>query len=135
MRYKRVENKAECYSNISIESEFAYVSKIIDVYSAAEVHHSFWMTPKEKLFFLCIYYCVKNGIRKITSKEAIDIFKEYFKENVSRSEITTYFSRLKKNGWLDRDEKKMIILPYLFDEITGDGDIVEFNIKISNDKH
>lgn len=131
MRYKRKGNKAFCESNREFDSDFHYYMKIVDIYSAIEVHPNYWLTDKEKMFFACTCLCVNMGECSIVSPDSMDIFRKYFRNNVKKPEIHRYFTTLKEKGWLNRDNKSnCVILPVLFEEIILSDDEMKFDISV-----
>lgn len=135
MRYNRKGNTAFCETSHDFNSEIAYIIKVVDVYSAAEVHPSYWLTDKEKLYFACACFCVNNGECSIVSPDSMDVFRKYFRNNVKKPEIHRYFNTLKDKGWLDRNPKgRCVIIPVLFEEMLMSKDHLSFEIKLNFEK-
>lgn len=136
MKYKREKNIAFCSSSKELESDISYFIKVVDLYSAIEVHPNYWLTDKEKMFFACTCLCVNSGECSIVSPDSMDIFRKYFRNNVKKPELHRYFTTLKEKGWLSRNPKSnCIILPVLFEEIVSSGDKMSFEVDISLVKH
>lgn len=124
------EAKGESYKKfVDIDK---YIRVIIDIYSSSEVKREFWLTEREKEFYVSTVIHVINGYLNPICEESITIYKNYFNPNTNKIKISDYINRVRKKGWLMYDKKdREVSLPVIFHNISEDGDLFTFNLKFS----
>ena len=78
MHVDRKETKAIAETYLPFNNLADYISRIITIYSGAEIDRELWLTPREHTFFISTAIHVLNGISNPISEDAIQIYENYF---------------------------------------------------------
>lgn len=132
MNFARSGEKASATSYRLYEDITLYLRVIIDVYSSSEVDRMYWLTDREKDFFIATVICLLDGEKSPTSEEALQIYKKHFNPSIKKVNINDYLNKLKKKGWLKYNKnEKLVEVPAIFNNIGGDRDTLDFNLRYS----
>jgi hypothetical protein len=130
MHLSRNKNKAVADSSKNFDQFDRYVRIIIDVYSSSEVNRDFWLTEREKEFYVSTIIHCSNGFLNPISEEAIQIYKKYFNQSTNKGKISDYINRIRKKGWIKYNKKnKRVDIPKIFHELGVEGDEMTFNLR------
>jgi hypothetical protein len=103
---------------------------MIDVYSASEVKREFWLTDREKEFFIATIIHINNGYFNPIGEESLQIYKKYFSPTTNNPKISDYLNRIRKKCWVKYDkEAKVVEIPLMFQDINTSSDVITFNLR------
>lgn len=106
-----------------------YIRIIIDIYSSSEIDRRFWLTDREKEFYIATIINILNGHLNPISEESIQIYKKYFNNNTDKSKISDYINRIRKKSWLKYNKRtKVVEVPPIFYGIDLNNDSIRFNL-------
>lgn len=109
----------------------AFIRKVINLFSAAEIKRDLWLTEREKDFYVAMVIHVSQGIENPSSDEAIQIYKDYFTPEVNKRVISDYTNRISKKKWASYNRvKKKIEIPSLFLDMDLEKQHAEFKIEL-----
>ena len=117
---------------LNIKHEADYILKLINIYSATSVGRSFWLTEREKQFYVTLVILNNMGIVNFKEKEADSVFKYYFGEH-KKGARADYVGKLKDKGWLQEEKSEIKLLP-LFQDMDLESDEFELNLKYTIEK-
>lgn len=128
----RKDNTANASSYIRCSSLDLYIRIIIDVYSSSDINRKFWLTDREKEFYIAtVIHVIHNYLNPI-SEEALQIYKKYFNHTTGKAKISDYINKIRKKGWLKYDKRKKVVeIPKIFHGIDADKDFMYFNLGFS----
>lgn len=126
MRFTRKSSKALSVSNKVYQDQFLYISKIVDVFSAAYMPEKLHLTKREKDFYIVTVFLLNDG-KDLLSDYAAEIYNDngFRKE---KGEIKSYIKRVEKKVWLKTTEEGHEI-PKDFTGIDFEDDTYDFNIR------
>ena len=104
-----------------------YIMSLINTYAAIKVHRDFWLTEREKEFFVALIISQNEGIKDFKSQEARPIFDFYFGKH-RKGTRGDYVKRLEDKGWLEQFGGDVKLLP-LFENLDLDSDESVFEVK------
>lgn len=135
MNLRRSKNKAVADSIKSIEDINLYIRLIIDIFSSTEINRNYWLTEREKEFYVSTVIHYINGYLSPIQEESIQIYKKYFNKKTNKAKISDYINRVRTKGWLKYNKKtKEIEIPQIFHGISSDGDSITFNLRFDYGK-
>lgn len=130
MNFSRIEDKAAADSFKLYSDITRYLRVIVDIYSSSEIDRIYWLTDREKDFFVATVILLSNKETNPTSKEAIQIYKKYFSPAIKKVNINDYINKLKKKGWLKYNKlTKAVEIPAIFLDIGEESDVIDFNLR------
>jgi len=133
MEFSRKGDKAYCESSHEYVDETVYIRKIIDIYSASDIKKKFWLTDREKDFFVSTIVHINLGIDNPISEAAVQIYKKYFNFKISKKVINQYITLIANKKWLKYDkEGRQVKMPGIFYDIKTEHDSFEFKLVVSN---
>lgn len=128
----RQESRAIASSARLCGSIDVYIRIIIDIYSSSEIARRFWLTDREKEFYIATIIHILNGHLNPISEESMQIYKKYFNKNTDKAKISDYINRIRKKSWLKYNKRtKVVEVPPIFHGIELDGDSIRFNLNFS----
>lgn len=125
----RHENKAIASSARQCVEIDVYIRIIIDIYSSSEISREFWLTEREKEFYIATIIHILNGHLNPIAEESIQIYKKYFNNNTDKAKISDYINRIRKKSWLKYNKRsKVVEIPPIFHGINLTNDYIRFNL-------
>lgn len=132
MEIRRKENKELADSVVNVNEIGLYLRFIIDIYSSTEIKRKFWLTEREKQFYIGTIIHILHGEHNPISEESLAIYKKYFNPQTNKVKISDYINRIRKKGWLRYNKKeRYVTIPEIFDGISLDGDSITFNLRFT----
>lgn len=129
MNLTRQKYKSVAVSSKNFKDLADFIRVIVDIYSSSEVNREYWLTEREKDFFVSTVIHVLNGIDNPISKEALQIYKNNFNPATKNHVISDYINKCRKKGWVKYEPtEKRVEIPPMFYEINVDKDVIEFNL-------
>lgn len=131
MKLSRKNNSAEAESDKRFLNVESYIRFVINLYSVAEIHLDYWLTEREKDFYVTTVVNCLAGDNNPYSESSIQRYKKYFNYKVNNSSISDYLNRLKRKEWIRYNKRdKVVTIAPIFDGISLSGDKMEFKIEV-----
>lgn len=132
MEVRREVGVSKCESSDSFSEIEKYIRKIIDIFAASELPREQWLTEREKTFFISCVIHLNNGITNPICESAVQIYKKYHDNKVTKKQINNYLTLVGDKFWLKYDKDgKHVKVPELFMMIGREKDSFEFKINMS----
>lgn len=117
--------KRKITDQVQYQTNDEFINHYVDVYGAIFYPREFWLTEKEKAFFV-EHVKLANESIPLASREAVDRLKNVFSTKDKDRSVWIYRGFLKKKKWLVQSPNGLLIPP-AFNQLL---DSVEFNVKI-----
>jgi len=135
MHLRRNNSRAVAESHQGFNDIGLYIRVIIDIYSASEVNREYWLTEREKEFYVATVVHITEGIDNPISDEAVQIYKKYFNPTTDKIKISDYLNRCRKKEWLKYDTgNRKVEIPQIFHNIDKNTDVMDFNLRYIYEK-
>lgn len=113
--------------DISTKSYFEYVSRLVDIYSVLYVNEKFWLTEKEKLFFIHSVILYRKGIDLYSLKAVEELDNRMRFKKKGGKGVYVYRGFLKKKNWFAQTKTTLEIPPF-FTSVFPDELVFNVNI-------
>jgi len=138
MRIERRNNGMIAESSSLINEEIDFVLNLMDLYAAAEVDRTYWLSKTDRLFFAVFYLkCKLYPKAKVCSDETKELFNyvvenvncfKWYDKGVNDQKLYGTARNICESGWLIKGRKPGTIeLPVFFKDINPGYDF-EFKI-------
>ena len=135
MYLDRKGNKATVKAHVRYKNLSDYIGTLIDVYAAIRLERDFWLTDRERQFFIATVIHVTSGYINPICDESVQIYKDYFDPKVTKGKIPDYLNRLRAKNWLTYDKgTKKVEIASLLKDISMDSDMFDFNLRFLHEK-
>lgn len=131
MIINRKQNKAKAESFKRYTNLLVYIRKMLDIYSACEVASSYWLTDREKDFFVVTVINYLNGDVNPKSDESLQRYKKYFNPKTDKYRISDYLNKISNKNWIKYNKQnKTVDIPLIFKEINLDEDMTDIIVRV-----
>ena len=132
MEFTRKQNKAIATVRKDFVTPDLYIRFIVDLYSSMEIKREYWLTDREKDFFVATVIQVLSGCKSPIEDEAVQIYKKYFYVKTTKVKISDYLNRICKKNWAKYDKMtKTVTIPPIFEDINLVSDQMEFDVSFN----
>lgn len=128
MVVERKDNKITAKEHREVQHPANYVMMLLNLYAATSVGRSFWLTEREKQFYVALVLMLNSEITSFKSKEAGPIFEHYFGKH-KKGMRTDYVKKLEDKGWLKYNGGEEVKVLPIFENIDVEGDTFHLELK------
>lgn len=135
MYLDRKGNKALVKAHVRFENLADYIGTLIDVYAAIRLKREFWLTDRERQFFIATVINVISGYINPICDESVQNYKDFFDSKINKSKIPDYINRVRSKHWLTYDKgTKKVEITSLLKGVDTSSDVFDFNLRFIHEK-
>lgn len=132
MHIEHTKNSTNITGVKEVSSFSEFVEYVVDIYSSAHINPDYWLTRREKDFFISTIICLMNDIDDPISEEGVKLYQEYFSPKATPASIGDYINRCRNKYWIKYDKRKRLIeVPDLFIKIVNGATNISFDLNFT----